>query len=41
MKEKVEQEIDKLLQLDIIEKVESPSSWVSNIVPVPKKEEKK
>ena len=36
MKEKVDKEIKNLLKLDIIEKVENPSPWVSNIVPVPK-----
>ena len=40
MKEKIEEVIKRLLKLDIVEKVENPSPWVSNIVPAPKKEGK-
>lgn len=36
LKSKVEEQINKLLEADIIEAVEGPSEWVSNIVLVPK-----
>ena len=37
LREKIEAALDELLDLDIIEKVEGPTEWVSPIVPVPKK----
>ena len=37
LREKIEKSLDKLLEMDIIEPVDEPSSWVSPIVPVPKK----
>jgi hypothetical protein len=36
MKKKVEIKIDELEKHDIIEKVEGPTPWVSNLVPIPK-----
>ncbi|XP_060583899.1 uncharacterized protein K02A2.6-like, partial [Ruditapes philippinarum] len=36
MKKLVEKKIDELEKLDIIEKVEGPTPWVSNLVPIPK-----
>lgn len=38
LRDKLDQELDRLENLDIIEKVEKPSKWVSPIVVVPKKE---
>lgn len=40
IKERVENEIKKLLALDIIERVDGPSRWVSPIVPTPRGEDK-
>ena len=37
MRKQVEQKIDELEKCDFIEKVTGPSPWVSNLVPVPKK----
>ena len=35
--EKVTKEVKRLLKLDIIEKVDGPTTWISPIVPVVKK----
>ena len=37
LRDKVEKKLNELLDLDIIERVEEPSSWVSPIVCVPKR----
>ena len=39
VRKKVEKKLDQLLELDVIEKVTGPTSWVSPIVAVPKGEE--
>ena len=36
-REKVTKEIQRLLKLDIIEKVDGPTTWINPIVPVVKK----
>jgi hypothetical protein len=37
LREKVEMEIKKMLEEDLIEPVSQPTAWISPIVPVPKK----
>ena len=39
LREKVENELDRLEQLDIIEKVDGPTDWISPVVIAPKKNE--
>ena len=39
LREKLEKKLESLEQMDIIEKVETPSQWVSPIVTVPKRED--
>ena len=36
LREKVESKLEELERMDVIEKVESPSQWVSPVIVVPK-----